>query len=657
MADRSRLPPSLADYFDAPEGYHGHFGWMCGFSADKPFLNSAMERFSGLNHATRAHQGQCQLALFLDAGISAISPVDVPGVAHCLLQAAPPLKLLHAKVAILGFKADDSEAGWRLRLLVNSGNWTEMTLQRSLDLVWCLDLSREALLTDTVEVQQSCADFKATQSLLSDIAAWCETSLLSLIVNNQPASGTLAREEVESWLAACRKRARGEPRLVDNRKRSLFSQLQSWLAQPSFTGKRNYLAMGSGFFEAGRQDVLVPQKIVQQLQASNQLTQSADVDLFVNPLACQAVAHNLEALQNQRFTIRPPAQPTQPARFLHAKFIFSANQRAGSEMLNRTWLYMGSGNLTEPGFMQRMKQGTGNLEAGIFFTPGRLAKSQKGKLPPEQTLTWLLPVQSERDCDDLLEPLAAGEEMAERPSHYAPPVAWLRWQTRDEGNHLLTAPDLPPKGITLLNRDGMACRQVHEGFEWQGDMPRSVTLRWQGDHGEHCESIPVIDELGRIAPTPLWPLNLDDVLCQLAHFPLAPQFEPSDEEDDLNLSALRADEALSGGPHVDAHPIRQMMALIEGIADRQTQLTESDWRLWCRSLEQALIQASQHDDIVRFSDTGINPLSALREAAFRPVFAENDASEAGQNYLQMLSRVEHAWGVAALCSLTEVADE
>ncbi|MFH8136341.1 hypothetical protein ABU178_19545 [Pantoea osteomyelitidis] len=656
MADRNRLPLSLADYFDAPEGYRGHFGWMCGFSADKPFLDSTMTRFSGLNHATRAHQGQCQLALFLDAGNRAITPVDVPGVAHCLLQAAPPLNLLHAKVAILGFKADDPEAGWRLRLLVSSGNWTEMTLQRSLDLVWCLDLSREALLTDAVAVQQSCADFNAAHNLLSDIATWCETSLLSLETHNLPTSGTLARQEVESWLAACRKRARGKPRLVDNRKRSLFSQLQSWLAQPSFTGKRNYLAMGSGFFEGGRQDVLVPQKIVQQLQASDQLTQSAEIDLFVNPQACQAVAHHLEALQSQRFTIRPPDQPTQPARFLHAKFIFSANQRAGSEMLNRTWLYMGSGNLTEPGFMQRMKQGAGNLEAGVLFTPGRLAKSHKGKLPPEQTLSWLLPVQSELNCDELQEPLAAGEEMAERPSHFAPPVAWLRWKTRDEGNHLLTSPDLPLTTIMVLNRDGMACRQTHEGVEWQGDMPRSVTIRWQSDHGEQCVSIPVIDELGRIAATPLWPLSLDEALWQLAHFPVAPDVEPSDEEEDLNLSAMPADEALSGGQRVDVHPIRQMMALIEGIADRQTQLAESDWRLWCRSLEQALIQASHHDDIVRFRDTGINPLSALREAAFRPVFAENDASEAGQNYLQMLDRVEHAWGVSALCSLTEVAD-
>ena len=78
----SLRPPSLAQHFDAPEDYTGHFGWLCGYSADALFLDDATERFTRLTHSQRAHQGRIALAALLDPGNPPISLPDAPGAAH-----------------------------------------------------------------------------------------------------------------------------------------------------------------------------------------------------------------------------------------------------------------------------------------------------------------------------------------------------------------------------------------------------------------------------------------------------------------------------------------------------------------------------------------------------------------------------------------------
>ena len=46
MSSKDWRPPSLAQHFDAPDGYQGEFGWVCGFSADAAFMDDAAERFT-----------------------------------------------------------------------------------------------------------------------------------------------------------------------------------------------------------------------------------------------------------------------------------------------------------------------------------------------------------------------------------------------------------------------------------------------------------------------------------------------------------------------------------------------------------------------------------------------------------------------------------
>ena len=66
-------PPSLAQLFEPPDQHEGVFGWLCGYSADAGFLEDAVERFSGLTQARRAHEGRVMLAVMLDPGNPQIS--------------------------------------------------------------------------------------------------------------------------------------------------------------------------------------------------------------------------------------------------------------------------------------------------------------------------------------------------------------------------------------------------------------------------------------------------------------------------------------------------------------------------------------------------------------------------------------------------------
>lgn len=113
--------PSLAGHFDAPEDYAGYFGWLCGYSADALFLDDAATRFTRLTNRQRAHQGRIELAIMLDPGNPQIA--DVPGVGHLPIKANvnKPFRLLHAKVALLGFRHQDNRRDWQLRLLVSTG--------------------------------------------------------------------------------------------------------------------------------------------------------------------------------------------------------------------------------------------------------------------------------------------------------------------------------------------------------------------------------------------------------------------------------------------------------------------------------------------------------------------------------------------------------
>jgi hypothetical protein len=87
------------------------------------------------------------------------------------------------------------------------------------------------------------------------------------------------------------------------------------------------------------------------------------------------VAGAVGAIGEAGWSVRPAAAMEavfgrHARRSLHAKFLFSARERSNSAACGGAWVYLGSGNLTGPGFASPMSAHGGNLEAGVIFAPG-----------------------------------------------------------------------------------------------------------------------------------------------------------------------------------------------------------------------------------------------------------------------------------------------
>jgi len=665
MATPERFsPPPLTQHFDPPDGFVGHFGWICGFSADVAFLNEAVERFLGQSRRQRAHVGRVALALMLDPGNSRLAFADVPAVLHLPMRIPDkrPFRLLHAKVAVLGFVRSEGPEAFVLRLLVSTGNWTRQTVEESLDMVWRIDVRSEQLARPDAAVRAACADIRAAWDLLGWLRPLFDTRILEAKPTDRGYTETTAAvRRFDGWLQRAGESAERKkgtlPRFLDTRKRSVADQLADRLRALA-TGtdpQTNAILLGSGFFEASESAAAVPSTLrllLDKLKKTRRVTARPDVDVFVNPHACQAVASCAAAFKKDkaaRWTIRPPGQPSYfgatPVRFLHAKFVFGAQKRANSPRCGGAWICFGSANLTKPGFMSRADRG-GNIEANVFLRPEAIQWSGTSETEPQRLLHNLLPVQWD-DTRSLGLKLGAGSPEPEREASYrAAPVAWLSWLSGAKHGYLL----LPPGEVAefeVLCDDLRLCSQDRKKrFIWRGERPREVVVRWSDGEQKFEARVPVIDKFGRVAAVELPPLELDDAWGLLANFPQPPDDEdlPGDgdyeEQERVPVPASGATGASSA-----EYPIRKMMALIENVASRQTLVVKHDWPTWCSRLEQTLVQAANDSTVAEFRKLGLNPLAPLTDVAFRPAFAESADMPDGELYEATLNRIALAWKV------------
>ena len=640
----SGLNPSLAHYFDAPDGYVGHFGWICGYSADATFLNEAAERFTRQTMRQRAMIGKVSLAIMLEPGQPAIPPVEVPGLTHLPLKSITnkPFRLLHAKLALLAYRSIGEDEGWKLRLIISTGNWTRQTLEESIDLVWSIEVNSEDLDGQDEDLTLRRADLGKAWNLLTYLHGIFDIRILDAGMERADGGAKAAADDLAAWIRQCA--LNGQSRLFDNRHKALLAQMPALVQASSGDSRRSYLAMGSGFFEgASTQDnpsaPTVLSAIVNALCAKNLMKKLGTVDIFVNPEACQSVASTLDHMRSHnKWQVRAAATDKfgQVNRKLHAKFLFGANQRKGSPNCLHAWVYLGSGNLTGPGFANAMSRHSGNLEVGVIFKPENLRWEPKHA----SSVQAYLPVQWDSEFTSS-DGLGQGEPPPPLAEPYvAPPVAWLNWLPKEGGGYLHP---LPGSGEWfVLDPAEQRCATASDGFIWSGDQPRQVRIEWQD--GTHLRKvfIPVMDGYGRLAAMPIGKLTMDEVWPALAGFPGAPIGEQDEFEDIL---AIEQGAATSGGGVEvrQSYPIRQMMELIEQIAQRQTEMPGRDWGAWCVRLEQTLACTSESPVLEYFRTLELNPLSPLREAAFRPTYAES--GRAGFLYEGMLDRIETRWGV------------
>lgn len=669
--DTSGKPRSLTEYFEAPADFTGSFGWVCGYSADADFMNEAAERFTRQSQGQRAYVGKVALILMLDPGNPNLGFVSVPGIAHLPLRSLSekPFVLLHAKVAILFFHHPSDSNQWVLRLVVSTGNWTRQTLEQSLDLAWSVEVSSADLKARDDDTIQCCADISAA----TDMFAWLRPHFDTRILHTAGEAAALPITLLDELLASVRKKAgRRKPRFFSSVKASLLSQLPTLINElgrddKGLPIKRNYLALGSGFYEkppekeqqagtwTARQDLVpaVLQDIVAEMHRAELVTKKPEVDVYVNPDACQTIAHCLPWFQSQGFTLRAARSPEKlfgtAKRTLHAKFIFSANWRKGSSLCLNPWVYLGSGNLTNQGFLNKASRQGGHLEAGVVFVPEGIHWVCVKGAGFTTLVTDCLPIQWDSSIEDE-QHLKAGDGMKEfEPQYTAAPVAWLHWH--DDGKaRYLQMPEGENAVFSVLDPEGNGHAPDPQGqVYWAGERPREVTLLWRHEGATQRAMVPVLDEFGRIAGAALQKLGLDQAWWQLSNFPLPPDEDDLGRETDDPDTDVAPPQARGAAQAAEAiYPIRQMMELVENIADKQTQLRPTDWIAWCIRLQQSLLQAASNPVLAGFMELGINPLSPLWSAPFRPDFAEDNQTPEGKRYEAALLRVEEAWGVASL---------
>lgn len=656
-------PSSLLQYFQAPDGYSGCFGWLCGYSADVDFMAGAIERFSGRTKSQLEVEGKFYMAMMLDPGNEQLSPVAVPGLAHLgiLDLDKKPFALLHAKVALLGFQSENSADEFVLRLIVSTGNWTRATVESSLDLVWAVDVTSEEIREKDDGVRQACADIRAAWEFLSWLTGLFNFQLLRSApmpeetnvledLRNETANGA---GRLLSWIASASAIATSrKPRFFDNRARSLLAQLPRMVGRLESVVRRNYLAFGSGFYEGGRDKNRVPavlSKILDKLIEDGLLTKSPELDVFVNPVRCQCIASAVDALNGAGYTVRPAGVPgyfgPHAGRSLHAKFLFSAGRKADGSKLSSAWLYLGSGNLTNPGFASSMSANNGNLEAGVVFEPGELYLRRERGVPVEKIVTNVLPVQFEEDVDGDDIRLSDGGEMEVRETVYvAPPVSHFIWAEGEQFAKLKPA-EKSTLRYFLVSIEGKALLPDEDGcVEWQGERPRQVLAKWNDGARVHEQWVSVKDEFGRVSSTAPAKITLEEAWFQLANFPQAGEFA-EDEECGSDHDQFTSSQKTAGDSVQASYPIRTMMQLVEDIASRQVEISKTEWLTWCNRLNQALSDASDSAELKSFKSLGLNPLSPLWHKPFRPEFAEDNQSPEGAKYEEVLRAVEERWQV------------
>lgn len=657
--------PSLIHKFEAPSGFEGTFGWVCGFSADALFLGAAAELFTRRTANQRARDGRIALAVMLDPCHEPLSTLDVPAIADLPIIDFEnrEFRLLHAKVALLGFRRLDGE-GWCIRLVVSTGNWTQQTVEDSLDLGWSIEVHSAEVSEgsdDTEDLGLRCADVRAAADFLEWVRKRFDMRLLSPPSVDGVGPTAKAREQLDAWLAVCAKAAGPRQRFFDNRSESLLLQLVPLIDQHAPQGARNFLAFGSGFYEAPTAKSDVPSvltRIEGTLREARLLTQSPSVHVYVNEDACQAVATSMLAIQNRGWKVFAPNRcetlyGRDSRRALHAKFLFSGWWR--DRNCSKIWIYLGSGNLTGPGFCSRISLSNGNLEAGVVFGVDSLPwlSAEGGGKAEVDSITSLLPLHYEGSPLSDQTPPAPGAAMQERPQPFVLfPVAWLQWQEAEGGGTLCPPEAVFVEGLEVFAVDRQPCQRATGGWHWAGSMPRQVTVRWSGVE----RATPVVDAFGRIAAGALPALQLEDISALLENFPALPPSDDPTEDDNpasdlVDGSPLGEQLAVETTKASSPMAIRSMMLQLERIAQIQTEVAAQDWEAWCHRLEQTLVQAATSATLKEFLTLGINPLSALLDESFRPDYAVDAETLAGKAYEDAIARVGVVWKVNSLPAL------
>ncbi len=590
---------TLINLFMPPENCFGDFGFVCGFTATPKVMGQIRRIFTG-------EIARPVLAAFIHPTINAIS--DIPGLAWMWMQLQRRgYNLLHAKVALLGFRKRD-EDGYVIRLAVSTGNWTQDPLTDSIDLFWTIDLE-----TNT-PVDQDIADIQAAW----DMFKWLrQRGNCALIEREYDGALPYARLEAEIRTLPV---SASQPRFIDSRSQALLPQV---VERMRMRRRADRLILGSGYFEAeGDGSAGLPERLRKTLVTEKILKKTATLDLFLNPLSCQGLALRGPALTTAGWNLRRPSSALHGEEGrLHAKFVMLASGQ--DEVLGR--VYLGSGNLSRNGFEIAANAG-GNLEAGVVVDLPKGLKWSRRK-DSKGSLAALLPIQFNESVAPSILQAGSGFAPPEPPASL-PPVSWLIWQDGE-----LSAP-----GAIVFDVTGPLGKAVTLPCAWPAPAPAIVTL------SESDWRLPVIAEGVLVVPRAT-EMTVEDILAGLGSFPEPLDADQSDDGPEGGEPLVEVSDTPRTPPATYA--IRRMMGLLVRLGETQANIQLGDWPRWCRELRQNLcaICAQEQPMIEFFRHARANPLPALLDARMCPVGVDLNLLE------QSLIAVAKEWGLDDIPSL------
>lgn len=588
---------SLLTLFVPPEEYIGDFGMLCGFTASRDVLDRIARTFSGDGSRPR-------LAAFIHPTAAAVT--DVPGVAWMHFRPRPPFRLLHAKVALLGFRAPD---GYCLRLAVSTGNWTAEPLTTSIDMFWCAELAMGA------RDPQLVSDMRAADDLFRWLRARCDDSLL-----RQTFDGTRPDESFREAIGALPVSPL-PPRFVDTREGTMRRQVIERLTG----GRKGRLVIGSGFYEGSEDEDRegLIESIRDELVRSRRLARNAVLDLVLNPESCQGLHAQAAGLTESGWRLRKPgschAEHSQAK--LHAKYLFLA-KHAGPGEIGSAQIYIGSANFSRMGFESAAPGG--NLEAGIVITPDPELSWRRNA---RNGIRDFLP--GDFDAKVKVADIAVGAAFKPPPdAPPPPPVAFVEW-----ADGRLSAPDGCEEEVRIVRSDE---DPVALPCNWLAPPPAFVALHPSG------WKVPVRADGALVVPK-RGPPGLEDILAGIGRFPALAIGVDEDEGGGEGIDGEILGEATASvDDAARAYPLRQMMRLITRLTEAQKELDPREWQRWCRELRQQLPSLAETEPFMveTFVAAGANPLRALADAEFLPAGADAGRIE------EALRSIEAAWGLS-----------
>lgn len=630
---------SLDALFAPPTGWHGTNAVLCAMSADRATLDQILERFTQQTASQRRLQGQLRAVLMLDAAQPLVPPLAVPGLFHV----PPPLPedwlrrtaLLHAKVALMAYAREPYGRPGLFRVVVSTGNWTTESLSAagSIDMAWSVQsgLRSEG---ESHWDPQGWADCRAGREFL-------ERLLRQLYAFDLDAF--LSAGAGDSWFATWKRvldpAARLRSRFIHSLDRPLFGQIQERFPSKGFST----LVAGSGFYE---QESRGGDKQPTVLSRLEELGRPRTRYLVVNPSQAGAVeAWARAAADGPRVGKWVLCVPTDPLvkrgagrAMLHAKFVAGVH---GERRV--TALYLGSGNLSKMGLLShaaldpsttgRRRRNAGHVEAGVVLThPETLDDVWRGLA-----------------CGDCYSPtkdgpLQPGESEPPLTPLMPPPVivARVAGDRLDLEWHPSEQCDIEARAAPT---DGWTAVPFRQSIPLKSGQPppSSIQVRRSGD--SEAFEVPVIAVDGSYCRQALARLSANDVMEALFDFPAPPSITDEDEGD-----GVAPDSGGRGTPSnvtgAASYPLRTLMTLVEGIADRGAEVSREQFPIWLCHLRTLLVDQLQTEAKQSFRSLGINPFPVLREPPFLVSWLADD-EPARRRYLDLLAAIEHDWDLTS----------